>query len=295
MKRIRNFFQQDNTMFLAMILRIGLGSVFVAGGTSKLSQLLNPDLQQGMVDSYMGSAGYVNAFFTEFIFSSNIIEPWHFLTMLSTFEFLAGIALIIGFAVLPLSLIFGFLFWTFVVSLPVVTTPGVVLEAGMKTYLSPALLVLIRDIALSGMCFVLYNLGAGNMSVDKKIGWKWKQENINWDNLGLLLRLSLGIVFIVGGMFAGFDHIATFGFSSYILLPLGIWLISGIKSKQAGYALMILILWYIFTKLNLDKSIIANFNGIKREMAILAGAYVLSQQGGGKSFVITNTLKKFTI
>lgn len=86
------------------------------------------------------------------------------LISLSTFELLSGVALVAGFLVRPLALFYGFLLWSFVIALPTHTVPGVGIET--KTYMAPAILVQIRDITLSGLMFVLYNLGAGARSLD---------------------------------------------------------------------------------------------------------------------------------
>jgi uncharacterized membrane protein YphA (DoxX/SURF4 family) len=273
----------------ALVLRIGLGLVMVSGGLAKLSKLLSSSAQADMVASYMGSSGYINQFFHEYIFSSGLISPWFFLTSLSTVEFLAGILLIIGLAIRPVALLFGLMFWSFVIALPVVTTPGV--DISVKTYTAPAILVMIRDIALSGMMFTLYNLGSGSMSLDEKIfGPSVIEQKASWDNLGLLLRFSLGVVFVVGGAFYGLSNIKSFA-SPWILLPIGLVLIAGNGAKYAGYAAILVIGWYMITHLSLDKSLIANLNGIKREIGLLAAAVVLSLLGGGNCFTVSGKLK----
>ena len=74
-----------------LILRVGLGALFVIGGISKLSQLLDPSREAAILASYWGGTGYVNAFFNDFLFSSEIITPWFFLTSLSAFELVSGV------------------------------------------------------------------------------------------------------------------------------------------------------------------------------------------------------------
>jgi|OM-RGC.v1.029007504 hypothetical protein len=44
--------------------------------------------------------------------------------MLSVFELVSGLLLIVGLVVRPLSLAYAFLLWSFVVALPVMTAPG---------------------------------------------------------------------------------------------------------------------------------------------------------------------------
>ncbi len=225
---------KDTMTIVPLILRIGLGLVFVIGGVNKLSQLLNPVLQEKILASYWGTSGYVNQFFIDFLFTSGQLSPWWFLTSLSAFELISGIALIIGFAVRPLSLLYGFLLWSFVIALPTVTTPGV--EVAVKTYFAPAIFVQIRDIALSGMMFVLYNLGSGAYSLDKKLfNTPAINANINWDTLGLLLRLSLAAPLLIGAVFFSMPNIQTFASMPWILLLVAVLITGGL-----GYVILVL-------------------------------------------------------
>jgi hypothetical protein len=105
-----------------------------------------------------------------------------------------------------------------------------------------------------------------------------------------LLRLSLGIVFIVGGAFHGLPYIASFA-TPWILLPIGILLVSGHGVKFAGYASIAVIGWFMVTRFNLDQSLIANMNAVKREFAFLALAVILSQLGGGHSHTFLGMLR----
>ncbi len=280
-------FSSSNTAFL---LRIGLGMVFIIGGYNKLSQLLDPDRAAAIVSSYMGASGYINEFFSIYLFSENsLLTPWAFLTTLSSFELFSGIALLIGLMDRPLALIYAFLLWTFVFSLPVVTTPGV--ELAIKTYTSPAMFVQMRDIALSGLMFVLYQLGSGRYSVDSQILVNGvTSENVDWNKLGLLLRLSLAAPFLIGGFFGTFEKIATFATPQYILLAVGILLLLGIQVRIVGGIVVAIIFWYMFQKLNLDKSMIANLNGFKREFAFFAAGMIVVLRGTGNAYTPTDII-----
>ncbi len=276
----------------ASLLRIGLGIVFIIGGFNKLSQLLDPERTNAIVGSYTGGKGYINEFFMNFLFSGNsFMTPWGFLTALSTFELISGVALVIGLMVRPLALIYAFLLWTFVFSLPVVTTPGV--ESNINTYTSPAMFVQIRDIALSGFMFVLLILGSGRYSADSVIMTNGvNTEHANWENLGLLLRLSLAAPLIIGGLFGGYAQIATFATYQPILFLLGALLIAGIRSREAAAAVVLVMLWFMFTKLNMDKSVIANLNGFKREFAFIAAALVIVLRGSGSAYTPTDVMRR---
>jgi len=280
----------------ALWLRIGMGLVFVIGGWSKLGQLLGADGGAAMVSSYMGPGGYVNTFFTDYLFRGGIpalFSPWTFLTALSAFELASGLALLAGFLVRPLALIYAFLLWTFVFSLPVVTTPGVV--PVMDTYTSPALLVQIRDVGLSGLMFVLFNLGPGRWSVDRAptptpistsaSASASAQASVSWDALGLLTRLSLAAPLLVGGFFVGGDSIQSFATFAPLLVIVGTLLVSGVGIRAAALLVGAVMLWYMLGKLSLDTSFIANLNGIKREFALLGAACLLARFGGGDRFV----------
>lgn len=272
----------------ALALRLGLGIVFVIGGANKLNQLMDPETHDGLVASYTGATGYINSFFLDYLFGGRFgswLTADFFLTLLSSFELVTGLLLVAGLAVRPLSLIYGFLLWSFVMALPVVTAPGVIVDEAVIR--SPAMLVQIRDIGLSGMMFVLFGLGAGAYSLDRRWGLGSPDRGLrSWDHPGLLLRLSVGFVFLVGGAFAGLDHIQSFATPGWILLILGLLLISGFGVRLAGYAAAAVILWYLAVKLSLDKSLIANLNGIKRELALFVAGGLLGWLGGGAKFTI---------
>ncbi len=273
----------NSLSWAALWLRVGLGTVFIIGGISKLSLLLNSATHQGMVDNYMGSSGYINALFQEFLFSGGWLTPGFFLTSLSAFELISGVMLVAGLMVRPLALFYAFLLWSFVFSLPTQTVPGI--DIGVKTYTSPALFVQVRDITLSGVMFVLYNLGAGRASLDHRFN-QYSSGIQDWDKLGLLLRLSLGVCLLVGGFFAGFANIQSFKVPGLLLIVSGLLLVFGSPRvvAGAGAAVMAIMVWYIVQKLNLDKSVIANLNGVKREFALLAMAWVLVRLGGGSHY-----------
>lgn len=286
---------QDQTQLLqvAMMLRIGLGLVFVIGGLSKLGQLLSSASHDAMVANYMGTTGYINALFQEYLFTGalgQLITPSGFLTTLSAFELLSGIALIVGFLVRPLSLLYGFLLWSFVIALPTMTVPGVAFEA--ETYTSPAIFVQIRDIALSGMMFVLLNLGAGRLSVDEL---RVPNEPMgNPQCLALLLRFSLALPFVVGGFFGGFADIATFATTPWILAVVSLLLLLGSNAtvRIASGVVIGIMAWYLVQKFSLDKSIVANLNGIKRELALIGCGAGLIILGGGDRFTLVDVFRR---
>ena len=150
---------------------------------------------------------------------------------------------------------------------------------------------MIRDIAISGILFTLYNLGPGLWSLDEKIfGTSAKTAEVNWDALGLLLRLSIGFVFLVGGAFYGLENIKSF-VHPLILLPIGIILVLGNGTRYAAYAGTAVLLWYMIGTMGFDKSIIANMNGVKREFSLLASTIVLGFLGGGSSHTLFGLLK----
>lgn len=270
---------------MSTFLRIGLGLVFIVGGWNKLYQLLDPELSQAILNSYMGTSGYINQFFTDYLFSGTLgswLTPWGFMTLLSSFELISGVMLAVGFLVRPLALFWAFLLWSFVVSLPVVTTPGVASEG---TYASPAMFVQIRDIALSGLFFIVYNLGSGRYSLDKRLNFDSAIPRDRWDELGLLLRVSLALPLLVAGFFHGLDHIQTFNLPALVALVLGVAIVAGVQTRITGSALVLAMLAFIIYKLNVNASLIANLNGFKREFAFIAGGMVLFFAGGGRYFV----------
>ena len=281
----------------ALVLRLGLGAVFVIGGLSKLNLLLNPAREDFIVSLYMGPKGYINTFFAEYLFTGplgDVLTPWRFLTLLSTFELVSGLALLAGLLVRPLAFVYAFLLWTFVIALPVVTTPEVAVD--VKTYQAPAMLVQIRDIGLSGMMFVLFNLGCGIRSLDARrpgaVGPV--QPGVNWDHLGLLLRLSVAAPLIVGGLFAGMSNILSFATASWLLAGTGILMAAGVRVREMGLVVAGIMLWYMASKISLDQSVLANLNAFKREFAFLAGGLVLAHAGGGRLYTAASAWRRIT-
>jgi len=270
---------------IALGLRLGLGSVFIAGGWWKLSRAIDPLRSEAFVDRYLASNGYINSFFDQYLFADPgaLLTPLAFLTILSAFEFAAGIALLAGAFVRAISLTFAFMLWTFVLALPAVTAPG--FEADAPSYFSPALLVQIRDIGLSGMCLVPFNLGSGAWSADQRLlGRGAPPTEVNWNVLGLVVRLSVAVVFIVGGLFAGYDHIKTFVAVPVLLVAVGVVIASGHLTRAAAVAAFAIVAWYCFGQLDPGMSAWDYVNSVKREVAYLVSIGMLFFFGGGKAF-----------
>ena len=281
----------------ALLLRLGLGAVFVIGGLSKLNLLLDPEREGYIVSLYMGPKGYINTFFADYLFTGvlgELLTPWRFLTALSSWELVSGLALMAGFLVRPIAFIYAFLLWTFVIALPVVTTPDV--AVGVKTYEAPAIFVQIRDIALSGMMLVLFNLGSGARSVDGLVfgGRNGAEPKVSWEHFGLLLRLSIAAPLIVGGFFAGMHSIQSFATASWLLAGTGILIAAGVRVRELGLVVAAIMLWYAASKYSFDKSLLANLNGFKREFAFFAGGLVLAHAGGGRLYTVASTWRRFT-
>jgi hypothetical protein len=197
----------------------------------------------------------------------------------------SGLALVAGALVRPIAFIYAFLLWTFVIALPVTTTPGVEVSSG--AILAPAMLVQVRDIALSAMMFVLLGLGAGIWSVDRWwSGGAAATPADRGDVHALLLRLALGVPLVVGGASAGMDHFVTFDAPSGLLIALGALALGGVAARWTGLAIALLILTYMAGRLDLAASLIANLNAIKREIALVAAALVLAHGGAGSLYRI---------
>ncbi len=271
---------------IALILRVGLGMVFVTGGWWKLSRAINSETSAALVDQYMAANGYINGFFEQFLFTGalgSVLTPLGFLIAFSAFELLSGLALLSGFLVRGLSFVYAFLLWSFVIALPVITVPDVATD--IETHFSPAILVQIRDIGLSGMCFALWAMGSGKYSLDQKLlNRGFAPQNLNWNHYGLLLRLSLAVVFVVGGVFFGFSYIKSFIPVPIALTLIGLVLASGHATRLAAMAALAVIAWYSFGKLSLDTSFWNNLNSIKRELAFLALSLILILHRGGLAF-----------
>ncbi len=278
---------------IALVLRAGLGSVFVIGGWWKLSRALSAEHSDALVERYMAADGYINTFFQQYLFvdvAGDFLTPLGFLILLSAFELASGLALLAGLFVRALSFFYAFLMWSFVLALPVVTATGYPADA--SSHFSPALLVQIRDVGLSGMFFVLFHLGSGTGALDRQLFNRGSAEPItDWNHFGLLLRLSVAVVFLVGGFFAGYGHIKTFVPYPALLILVGILLASGHLVRVAATAAFLIVAWYCVGKISLDATLWNNLNAIKRELAYLAATAVLVGVGGGQAFRSGNLLR----
>ena len=146
--------------------------------------------------------------------------------------------------------------------------------------------VQIRDVALSGFFFVLYNLGAGARSLDALRFGQPASLGRDWQPLGLLLRLSLGAVFLIGGFLAGFGQITTFWMPGMLLAIIGLGLVAGVGARYFALAAAGVLLWFMLAKLGGATGVIGYLNSIKREFALLAAAGVLAAVDGGRLFAL---------
>lgn len=286
---------QTHLAQVAFALRIGLGALFVAGGINKLSKLLSPAASEQIVASYTSTTGYINEFFMAFLFAPGAaLTPWSFLTALSTFELVTGIMLLAGLLVRPVALIYAFLLWTFVIALPVVTTNGV--DPGVRTYMAPAILVQIRDIALSGFMFVLYGLGSGIRSLDARLfGHEALKPVISWPVASLLLRLSVAVVLLVGGMFAGMPSIKTYFEPGLVLIILALAILWGdTMTRYAAGVVCGVLFVYMLSKIGIDKGLIGSLNTIKRELALFAGAFILAARESGQLWTAPDIARRLS-
>lgn len=285
----------DTPATIALVLRLGLAVVFITGGSWKLSRLVSPDHAGAIVGMYTAGDGYINAFFQAYLFEGvlgTVFSAWGFLTALSTFELFSGLALAIGLLVRPIALIYMFLLWTFILALPVHTVPGA--AASTITYEAPAMLVQIRDIALSGLMAMLFMLGSGAWSLDQRLfGERTTARTLNWETLGLLTRLALAAPMIVGGLFAVTGAVPTFSTYPLILLVLGVMLVIGTGVRFAGAAVALIMLWQMGVAMELGASLLDNINSVKREFALLAAGIILAILGSGGRFTPSDIGRRF--
>ncbi|WP_373487791.1 DoxX family protein [Blastomonas sp.] len=268
---------------IALMLRLGIGSVFIVGGWWKLSRALDPARADALLTRYLAPDGYINAFFQNYLFASDLMTPWFFMTALSGFELFAGIALMLGLFVRALAITFGVLMWSFVAALPVMTTPG--LTPTDPTFLTPALIVQIRDVGLSGLCFALAAVGSGALSLDARFfGRGAAASSANWSALGLLIRLSLGVVFLSGGFFYGLDHVKSWTSIPLLSIAIGVVLVSGHGVRIAAAAAFIVLAISCINSMDGSNTLWNNLNAVKREFAFLVAAGLLVRFSGGPAF-----------
>lgn len=275
----------QNIDLIALILRFGIGSVFVIGGWWKLSRAIDPTRAEALVSRYLAPNGYINGFFQDYLFTSDLLTPLAFMTALSAFELFAGIALLLGIFVRPLAIIFGLLMWSFVAALPVVTTPD--LTPTEPTFLTPALIVQIRDVGLSGFCFALAMMGSGALSLDARLFGKGSaMGSADWASPGLLIRLSVAVVFLAGGVFFGLDHVKSWIGIPLVSIAIGAVMLSGHGVRLAAIAAIAVLSVYCIGKLDIANPVWDNLNAVKREFAFLAAAGLLVRFSGGRAFQV---------
>ena len=101
-----------------------------------------------------------------------------------------------------------------------------------------------------------------------------------------MLRLSLGAVFLIGGFFAGFSKIATFGMPGVLLAVIGLGLVAGVGTRYFALAAAGVLVWFITAKLAGASGVIGYLNSVKREFALLVAAGVLAAVEGGRLFAL---------
>ena len=183
--------------------------------------------------------------------------------------------------------------WSFVIALPVVTTNGV--DPGVSTYMAPALLVQIRDVALSGIMFVLFGLGSGLRSLDVQ-GVRQRGRATDHE-LGCrpvcccaCRRPSCSSS---AGPFAGMPNIKTFIEPGVVLFALGLMLLwGGRAARYAAGATCAVLLIYMLGKIGIDKGLLGSLNAVKREVALFAGAFVIAARGCGELWTVTDVARR---
>jgi uncharacterized membrane protein YphA (DoxX/SURF4 family) len=142
------------------------------------------------------------------------------------------------------------------------------------------------------MMFVLFNLGAGSYSIDSRFSQHSVQ--IQSATVSLLLRLSLAVVFLVAGIFNGYANIQSFASASIILIPIGVLLLLGSNTvvRYVGMAVIVTMGWFILQKFSIDKTLIQNLNGFKREFALLAAGVALAYLGGGERYTLMDVITR---
>jgi len=135
---------------------------------------------------------------------------------------------------------------------------------------------------MSGCAFVLFRLGSGSYSLDEKLFHRGQitEDKVDWEYGDLWLRLSLGVVFIVGALFHGLPYIKSFIPVPFILFIVGVFLFSGHFSKYVGGVTFLIILYYsvmafIGKASKPDTGFWDWMNSIKREFVLLAASSLL--------------------
>lgn len=93
-------------------------------------------------------------------------------------------------------------------------------------------------------------------------------------------------MFLIGGLFAGYNKIMTFGMPGPLLALIGAGLIAGVGVRLYAAAAAAVLAWFILSKLGGASSVTGYFNSVKREFALLAAAGVLAMAGGGRLFAL---------
>lgn len=116
---------------------------------------------------------------------------------------------------------------------------------------------------------------------------------VTWDVAALLLRLSLALVFIVGGLFVGMPNIKSFVPSGIVMTAIGLALLwGGSVGRYAAMAAGVTILFYVFSQVGYNKGLVGSLNAVKREIALFAVAIVLAVRDSGNLWTASDLLRR---
>jgi len=97
---------------------------------------------------------------------------------------------------------------------------------------------------------------------------------------------------VVGGVFAGLDHIKSWDIWAPLLVVVGAALIAGVRTRAAAVAAAMGMLWFAALSIRPEASLVVNLNGFKRELALLAAGLVVAACGGGVRFTLIDIYRR---
>ena len=269
---------------ISQILRLGLGLALIGVGLNFTSISTADNFGVAAFWAAFGESGLLTQVLTPGLFEAGglgtYLTPALALEIASYFCFAAGAALILGLLVRVFSFLFALIYFVpWIISL--IEAVPFVFNIGDFGSLAASTLT-IRDVSMSLLFLVLFNLGSGAMSLDFKIGLPGTGPGrVRWDAVAIKIRLPLAFLFLgaaASDLTFGVPVYYTF---PYLTLAIGVVIFFGLAPRLSGALALGVIGWHLWVVLVQVSSFGAAMDVVLPEAPFVAAAIVFMLAGGG--------------